>query len=356
VDWIEASGAVAIPIPYDATPQLLDDLFAQMNGLLLPGGWNGFMPPSVPYILDKIVDSNDRGQYFPVWGTCLGYEFLVKYVGGIDAIQPGFHLYNASIPLESVRFGQLYDDPIIYQTVTEAPVTLNNHQLGVEPDHFLRNEKLTSVWNITSINYDSNGRPFVSTIEPIDPLRFPLYGVQYHPEKNGYEYTTFPGTNIPYESIDHSPEGIAFSIHLSNFFVDLVRYGQSVNSEHEYTKPDVYPPISSYTLSTGVKYEEIYIIPYATHWTTAATTTTTMNTTTSVLLPASTTIVSTGVDATTALTIINNNDSSTTSLDDTIVSSSTSSFGGMEAIEDELKFIHRSSNILATTTTTTTTL
>ena len=269
VDWIEASGAITIPVPYDAPPALLDDLFPQMNGLLLPGGWNGYMPPSVPYLLDKIVESNERGQYFPVWGTCLGYEFLVKYMGGIDAIQGGFHLYNASIPLESVRVGELYRDPTVYQTVTQAPVTLNNHQLGIEPESFLQNEKLTAVWNITSINHDVNGRPFVSSIEPIHPDRFPIYGVQYHPEKNAFEYTTFPGTNIPYEAIDHSPEGIDFSVYLSQFFVDRVRYGQSVNTEHAYTQSAVYPPISSYPRSTGVKYEAIYIIPLAAHWSNA---------------------------------------------------------------------------------------
>jgi gamma-glutamyl hydrolase len=266
VDWVEDSGARAIPIPYDATPELLDDLFTQINGVLLPGGWNGYMPPSVPYLLDKIVESNNEGRYFPVWGICLGYEFLIKYIGGESAIQDGFYLYNTSIPLESVRIGQLYADPTIYSTVVTKPVTLNNHKLGIEPGHFLGNEKLTKVWNITSINHDSNGRPFVSTIEPMDPNRFPLYGVQYHPEKNGFEFTTYPGTSIPYEAIDHSEEGVAFSIHLSRFFVNLVRRGQKSNHQHSYTKPDVYPAIEDYPLQTGLKQERVYVIPDASHW------------------------------------------------------------------------------------------
>jgi gamma-glutamyl hydrolase len=266
VDWVEDSGARAIPIPYDATPELLDDLFTQINGVLLPGGWNGYMPPSVPYLLDKIVESNNEGRYFPVWGICLGYEFLIKYIGGESAIQEGFYLYNTSVPLESVRIGQLYTDPTIYSTVVTKPVTLNNHKLGIEPGHFLGNDKLTKVWNITSINHDSNGRPFVSTIEPIDPNRFPLYGVQYHPEKNGFEFTTYPGTSIPYEAIDHSKEGVAFSIHLSRFFVNLVRRGQKSNQHHSYTKPDVYPAIEDYPLQTGLKQERVYVIPDASHW------------------------------------------------------------------------------------------
>jgi gamma-glutamyl hydrolase len=104
--------------------------------------------------------------------------------------------------------------------------------------------KLTSIWNITSINYDVNDRPFVSSVEPIHPHLYPLYGVQYHPEKNAFEYTTYPDTNIPYESIDHTTEGIEFSLYMSNFFVNKVRYGQLMNQQHHtYTKVDLYPPI-----------------------------------------------------------------------------------------------------------------
>jgi gamma-glutamyl hydrolase len=288
VDWIEGGDettydddddnskkqAITIPIPYDASPELLDELFTQINGLLLPGGWNGYMPPSVPYLLDKIVESNENGVYFPVWGTCLGYEFLIKYIGGIDAIQTGFDLYNTSIPLESVHIQELYDNPTIYEIVTNLPVTLNNHQLGIEPDHFLSNPKLTARWNITSINYDVNDRPFVSSIEPIHPMEFPFYGVQYHPEKNAYENTTYPDTRIPYENIDHTPEGIEFSYYMSNFFIEKVRYGMEQQRHyHGYTKMNRFPPIRSYTSSIGIKYEDIHIIPYASHWMTTASST-----------------------------------------------------------------------------------
>ena len=279
VDWIEGGSddneeekqAITIPIPYDAPPELLDELLTQINGLLLPGGWNGYMPPSVPYILDRIKESNENGIYFPVWGTCLGYEFLIKYVGGVDAIQTGFDLYNTSIPLESVKVQELYHNPAIYETVTNLPVTLNNHQLGIEPEHFLSNPKLTAVWNITSINYDVNDRPFVSSIEPIHPMKFPFYGVQYHPEKNAYEYTTYPNTTIPYENIDHTVEGIEFSYYLSNFFIEKVRYGMQqqkrLQKRHQVNR---FPPIRSYTSSIGIKFEDIYIIPYASHWMTTA--------------------------------------------------------------------------------------
>lgn len=266
VKWLEAGGARSIPIPYDASPALLDDLFGQINGLLLPGGKSD-MPPGVPYLLDKIVDSNKQGNYFPVWGTCLGFEFLVKHVGGDRALEDGFKSENISLPLEGVQRKELYANHAIYKTVVDKAVTMNNHHQGIEPDQFLQNDKLTSVWNITSTNHDESGRPFVSTIEPVDPLNFPIYGVQYHPEKNAFEYSTYPGTNIPYEAIDHSEAGLAFSLYLSRFFVDLVREGQTMNRQnHDYTKSDIYPTINTYPMQTGLKFEQLYIIPNASHW------------------------------------------------------------------------------------------
>jgi len=28
---------------------------------------------SAGYLLDKAIAANDKGDYFPVWGTCLGF-------------------------------------------------------------------------------------------------------------------------------------------------------------------------------------------------------------------------------------------------------------------------------------------
>jgi len=64
-------------------------------------------------------------------------------------------------------------------------------------------------------------RPFVSTIEHVDSEGFPLYSIQYHNEKNAFEYATYPSTNVRYEAIDHSPEGVAFSLHMALFIADL---------------------------------------------------------------------------------------------------------------------------------------
>jgi len=264
--WLEAGGARSIPIPYDASASLLDDIWTQIHGVLLPGGAAAY-PETVTWLLDKVVESNKAGNFFPAWGTCLGFEFLIQYGGGPTALQTGFAVENVSLALEHVHPVGLYADPTQYFTVTQLNVTMNNHMSGIMPHQFQKSAALTKRWQITSTNKDLNGRPFVSTIEPVDPEGFPVYGVQYHPEKNAFEYATYPGTNVPYEAIDHSPEGVAFSLSMARFIADLARRAMRENRQHAYTKEALYPGIYTYPIQTGLGFEQVYLIPTADHWT-----------------------------------------------------------------------------------------
>ena len=161
---------------------------------------------------------------------------------------------------------------------------MNNHHRGITPEVFINSNKLSNYWYISSTNIDPyTNRSFVSSIEPINPNLFPVYGIQYHPEKNTFEYNTYKGSNIPYETINHSIQGITMSLSLSQFFVNLTKtnmYLQDQNQKqkqrnkssrnphrrrkhHEYTKFDKYPLIYTYPIQLGVNFEQIYLIPKA---------------------------------------------------------------------------------------------
>lgn len=299
VKWLESVGIRSIVLPYDAPPQLVEDVFNQVNGLLLPGG-AAALPESAKHIWKLALRSNEvEGDHFPVWGTCLGFEFLVQLaaVDGVDILQSGFDAENVSLPLHFVDDGygyELYEATSMLRRETSQStdtsslfpggsrvreiaarqnVTLNNHRNGIEPKRFLSDTGLTSMFHIVSTNNDGNGRPFVSTIEPLEPNRHPYYGVQFHPEKNMFENAFYPSTIIPYEDINHSPDGIELSFHLAKFFGGLVRRNMEESNvdaadgvrrtkrKHEYTDPIRHPLITTYPTISGVAFEQIHIVP-----------------------------------------------------------------------------------------------
>ena len=258
VKWLEAGGARSIPIPYDVTDSaLLDEMFDQIDALFLPGGATPKRSFAVDYMLGKAVRSNQESTFFPVWGTCLGMEYLVQYMGADDNIlQQGFTSENVSLSLESVVPVGLYKENRIYSIVTNQNVTLNNHHLGLSPISFFENLHLKQVWQMTSLNRDSAGQLFISTLEPIG--EFPFYAVQYHPEKNAFEYATYPNTDIPYEAIDHSEDAVDFSMTMARFVVDLARK----TTGHVYSGR--LPYVYTYPQEVGLGFEQVYIIPAST--------------------------------------------------------------------------------------------
>lgn len=272
VKWLELAGARAIPIPYDASDDFVDAIFSQINGLLLPGGASD-LPSSAKRLWRLSLAANQQhGDYFPIWATCLGYEYLLMMASteGTSILEGGFDAENVSLPLKLVNqpYSRLYAPHKIANIVQTENVTLHNHFMGIEPFIFLQDEGLTSMFHITSTNRDGKGRPFVSSIEPRCPDRHPFYGVQFHPEKNAFEYGT-TGANAPYEEINHSPHGIYFSVYMAQFFGELLQRSILQDEPHVYTDAQQHPLIYLYPMKQAQNLEQSFVIPSAKQWDTA---------------------------------------------------------------------------------------
>ena len=192
VKYIESAGGRVVPIDYYATNAELDALLPSLNGVLFPGGGSAF-PSSAQYTFNKVKMFNDAGDYFPLWGTCMGFQWLLisatQDQNILDPKSGQMDAYNLSIPLD---FTKDFSNSKIFKTapkdlvriLAEQNVTMNNHHYGIWTEHFFQTPVLTDFFHVLSNNKDRNGDQFVSMIEA---YKYPIFGSQWHPEKNNFE-------------------------------------------------------------------------------------------------------------------------------------------------------------------------
>jgi gamma-glutamyl hydrolase len=103
-----------------------------------------------------------------------------------------------------------------------------------------------------SVNNDWNGLEFISTIEH---RHYPFYGVQFHPEKNLYEW-------VRNKNISHSSHAITASQYFAEFFVNEARKS---DNHFEDTKTQdqfvIYNFPPQFTGAKGSSFEQSYLFP-----------------------------------------------------------------------------------------------
>ncbi len=226
-DWLHAAGARVVPIRYDTSREEMERLFGFVNGVLFTGGGVDLSDLSAPYmraaghLFNLTVEANTRGDFSPLWGTCMGLQTLSILAARDPSVltSNAFDSEDLSLPLETA---EAWADsrlvagmpPSALRTLTTENVTTNFHHDGVLPSAYEKNANLRTFFKILSTNHDRKGKPFLSTIEA---RKYPVYGVQWHPERNQFEF--WP-KNDP---INHTQSAVAAMQALSSFFVSEAR-------------------------------------------------------------------------------------------------------------------------------------
>ena len=193
ISWVEMSGASAVIIPYN-TDKLPEYLKMVHGVVLIGGGISNVKTHSdqqykslihvVRRIFEHAVRENDRGTYFPLWGTCLGFELLAMMPEHID------HDYFKRLQLEhKFRLGTLLFTGAsrlrdafpkeLQQKVACTPSVNHIHKYGfsMAAPHTV---KLRRYLNIVSVDRADDGTEFMNMFEY---KHYPFYGSQWHPEK-----------------------------------------------------------------------------------------------------------------------------------------------------------------------------
>ncbi|KAM9312026.1 gamma-glutamyl hydrolase-like [Gastrophryne carolinensis] len=256
VKFLESAGCRVVPIRLNLTEDEYIRLFHSINGVLLPGGAVDPLTSSFSRtagIFYKLsIKAASSGLYFPIWGTCMGFQVLTALTSGENLLS-NTSANNISLPLHladaissSRMFGHAPAE--LLHAVTRENITANFHHYGLSTKTFFANKKMSNFYRILSTNQDLKGKEFVSTFEARD---YPIYGVQWHPEVNRFQW------NSDY-AYPHSENAIWISQYLANFFVNEARKNLNhfKNSDEEESAL-IYNWSPTYTANIS-GYEQVY--------------------------------------------------------------------------------------------------
>ncbi|XP_068860950.1 gamma-glutamyl hydrolase [Aphelocoma coerulescens] len=238
VKFVESAGARAVPIRLNLTDEEYDKIFHSINGVLFPGGGVDLRTSEYSRVAKifyhKALEANDKGDYFPIWGTCLGHEELTYLTSGevllVHTKTNGFSLpLNFTSAAKDSKMFRNFPDDVLHALATE-PLTSNFHVWSLSLENFTNNEELRTFYRVLTTNTDDEVE-FISTMEA---YKYPIYGMQWHPEKNPFEWKDSPG-------IPHSPSAVRAAYYMADFFVNEARKSlHHFSSEDEEAKELIY--------------------------------------------------------------------------------------------------------------------
>ncbi len=190
VEWIEMSGANAVVIPYN-TPNL-GAYLDRVHGVVLVGGAIEDCRTHNPRQYKTLVAAVRRiyafalsQRYFPVWGTCLGFDLLAMMGEHLhtnffrkDHMQHELKFSQAPVTFTGPSRLRSAFPLALQRQMARAPVATHLHRFGMDPEtaHVKNMRYLT----VASVDTSDEGTPFVNMFEY---KRYPFYGSQWHPEK-----------------------------------------------------------------------------------------------------------------------------------------------------------------------------
>ncbi|KAH1176956.1 hypothetical protein KIL84_010658 [Mauremys mutica] len=255
VKFLESAGARVVPIRLNRSEEEYDKIFQSINGVLFPGGGVDLKTSEYSRIArifyNKALTANDKGDYFPVWGTCLGYEELTYLTSGEILLTwtntEGFALpLNFTTAAKDSRMFKNFPDDLLQKLATES-LTANFHHWSLSVQNFTQNAKLRNFYKVLTTSTHADVE-FISTMEA---HKYPIYGVQWHPEKNPFEWKNSSG-------IPHSASAMKVAYYVADFLVNEARKSlHHFPNKVEETKALIY----NYTpVFTGIfsPFEQVY--------------------------------------------------------------------------------------------------
>lgn len=206
VKHLESAGLRVAPLYYNATQQETDFLLSRLNGnissgVLFTGGSARFIEKhndtlhlsayvsKAKYILERVLQYNEQGVYYPIWATCLGMElvhFIISEDFCLERYDGWNYTSNVLFTYKVLQSKMLSNaDSKLFYYMTNYNITAENHRWGISPTlyrskFYTANSAIAKFFDILGLSIDKQGRVYVSIAEA---KHYPVYNVMFHPEK-----------------------------------------------------------------------------------------------------------------------------------------------------------------------------
>jgi len=190
IRWVELSGAVPVIIPYNLPKDELLQNLMSVNGLVWVGGAIEKSTHSTQQYrsllaayrlaLQFAIQETNNGNPFPIWGTCLGFDFLATIPIQFSLKRLPYIQKDTDGTLQFMGKSRLasFLSPRLRKQVAYRKVTHQYHRRGLDPDSDLV-KKMTYLKVVSVDKSDVADQTFVNMFEYND---YPFYGSQWHPE------------------------------------------------------------------------------------------------------------------------------------------------------------------------------
>ncbi|KAM6908138.1 gamma-glutamyl hydrolase-like, partial [Lycodopsis pacificus] len=239
VKFLESGGARVVPVM-----------------ILFPGGRASIISSrykrAAQIFYELAVEANGRGDYFPVWGTCLGFQQLL-YFTSVKTKLSYTNTSGVTLPLsftDETKGSRLFKGfpAELMDDLASESLTVHSHNFGLAVSTYNTNKELKKFYKVISTSTDGTTE-FVSMFEAYD---YPFYGTQWHPEKNAFEWRN------PF--VPHSPSAVKTTFYMAEFFVSEARksFHRFRSEEEEERKALIYNYRPVHT-RTQRPFEQMYL-------------------------------------------------------------------------------------------------
>jgi len=275
VDFVIAADAIPIAIPWDLPVRDMVTILNSVNGLLFTGGdtslWEydananemlfSNFTKRVAFIVDQVMKMNDRGVHFPIYGVCQGHQVIPLAVfGKPSAIDHFLHygqLDTLDFPIEGKESRMFRNMPNhLFSFLNSKKSMYFNHKYGFNASVLEEQKILEDFFFITAKGTDDNGKEFIAALEA---KNYPIYTVQYHPERILAEWKN----KTHYAHADEAAEAAIILAQFlvseakknSNKFQSLEKLEKFLLANHEHVHVNVtFPKIYFYDKKSPITY------------------------------------------------------------------------------------------------------